>query len=148
MRKIAEHDSLVTVRLSEPPRPLTVNTNVSSNGTASNRWSLPADALSPTPISPTPISPSPLGASSETPTSDDELMSPVTTIHNSKTNLEDELEDAKDDDSKTISAADEDTEGSDDEEVDWEQLQKKEDAQSKNKVSEAVGFISISGLLF
>lgn len=138
VRKIAEHDSLVTVRLSEPPRPLTVNTDVSSNGTTSNRRSLFADALSPTPISP-----SPLSACSETPSSDDELMSPVTTTHNSKTNLQDELDDAKDDDSKTIGAADEDAEESDDEEVDWDQLQKKEDAQSKDKASEAVGFISI-----
>ncbi|ROW04530.1 hypothetical protein VMCG_04998 [Cytospora schulzeri] len=132
MRKIAEHDSLVTVRLSEPPRPLTVNTNVSPNGTTSNRRSLFADALSPTPISP-----SPLSASSETANTDDELMSPVTTTHNSKTNLEDELEGAKDDDSKTISAIEEVAEESDDEEVDWEQLQKKEDAQSKDKASEA-----------
>lgn len=140
-RKIAEHDSLVTVRLSEPPKPLTVNTNVSSNGTNSNRRSLFADALSPTPISP-----SPLSASSQTPSSDDELMSPVTTTHNSKTNLKDELEGAiDDDDSKTISAADGYTEESDDEEVDWEQLQKKEDAQSKDKASEAVRFDPYTG---
>ncbi|KUI63805.1 hypothetical protein VM1G_10547 [Cytospora mali] len=131
IRKIAEHDSLVTVRLSEPPRQLTLNTNVTSNGTASNRRSLFTDTLSPTPISP-----SPLSASSETAKSDDELISPVTTTHNSKTNLQEELEGAKDDDSKTISVIEEDVEESDEEEVDWEQLQKTEDAESKDNVSE------------
>lgn len=141
MRKIAEHDSLVTVRLSEPPRQLTVNTDVNSNGAASNRKSLFANASSPTPISPSPLS----AFASSNAGLDDELMSPVTTTHNSTTNLQDELEAAKDDDSKTISCV-EDAEESDDEEVDWEQLQKTEDAQSKDNASEAVGFISVSGV--
>ncbi|ROW16664.1 hypothetical protein VPNG_01570 [Cytospora leucostoma] len=131
VRKIAEHDSLVTVRLSEPPRQLTLNTNVASDGTVTTRRSLFANALSPTPISP---SPSPLSASSGT-NSDDEVMSPLTTTHNSTTNLQDELDGVKDDDSKTISCI-EDVEESDDEEVDWEQLQKTEDAESKDNVSE------------
>lgn len=71
-------------------------------------------------------------------------MSPLTTTHNSTTNLQDELDGVKDDDSKTISCI-EDVEDSDDEEVDWDQLQKTEDAESKDNVSEDVSSIPASG---
>lgn len=137
VRKIAEHDSLVTVRLSEPPRGLTLNTNVRPDSTAPSSRSLFANTLSPTPISP-----SPLSAYSEV-NLNDELLSPVTTAHGSKTNLQDELESAQDDDSKTIGPIEE--EDSDDEEVDWEQLQKTEDAESNANTSEDVGFILVPG---
>lgn len=143
MKRSDEHDSLVTVRLSEPPRQLTLNTNVDTNGTIQNRRSTISGSLSASPISP-----SPLSASSETKL-DDEIMSPVTTTYGSKANLQEELEALQDteDDSKTISGT-EITEESDDEdeEVNWEQLQKTEDAVVKDSDSEDVRFIPVSGL--
>lgn len=145
MKRSDEHDSLVTVRLSEPPKQLTLNTNVDTNGTIQNRRSLFSANLSASPISP-----SPLSASSETKL-DDEIMSPVTTTYGSKVNLQQELDALQDneDDSKTISgleAANESDDDDDDEEVNWEQLQKTEDAVVKDTVSEDVRFIPVSGL--
>ncbi|KAG6366648.1 hypothetical protein INS49_000827 [Diaporthe citri] len=128
-----EHDSLVTVRLSEPPKQLTLNTNVDTNGTIQNRRSL----FSPN-LSASPISPSPLSASSETKL-DDEIMSPVTTTYGSKANLQEELDALQDneDDSKTISGVEAAEESDDDdEEVNWDQLQKTEDAVVKDNDSE------------
>lgn len=143
MKRSDEHDSLVTVRLSEPPKQLTLNTNVDTNGTIQNRRSLFTATLSASPISP-----SPLSASSET-RLDDEIMSPVTTTYGSKANLQEELDALQDneDDSKTISGAEaaEDSDD-DDEEVNWEQLQKTEDAVVKDNDSEDVRFIPVSGL--
>lgn len=143
MKRNDEHDSLVTVRLSEPPRQLTLNTNVDTNGTIQNRRSLFSGNLSASPISP-----SPLSASSETKL-EDEIMSPVTTTYGSKANLQEELDALQDteDDSKTISGAEinEDSDD-DDEEVNWEQLQKTEDAVVKDNDSEDVRFIPVSGL--
>lgn len=139
MKRSDEHDSLVTVRLSEPPKQLTLNTNVDTNGTIQNRRSLFSPNLSASPISPSPSpSPSPLSASSETKL-DDEIMSPVTTSYGSKTNLQQELDALQDneDDNKTISGvqvADDDDD--DDEEVNWDQLQKTEDAVVKDTDSE------------
>lgn len=128
----SEHDSLVTVRLSEPPRPLTLNTSdLSLNGSLANRRSAFANKLSPGPISP---------GSLRSPFDPDESMSPVVAgIPNSSygQNLQDELDDAQDDDSKTISGPQ--TEDSDEEEVDWDQLQKTEDQESKDN-EEDVGF--------
>lgn len=144
MKRSDEHDSLVTVRLSEPPKQLTLNTNVDTNGTIQNRRSLFTANLSPSPVSP-----SPLSASSETKL-DDEIMSPVTTTYGSKANLQEELDALQDneDDSKTISGAEaaEDSDDDDDEEVNWEQLQKTEDAVVKDTDSEDVRFIPVSGL--
>lgn len=146
MKRSDEHDSLVTVRLSEPPKQLTLNTNVDTNGTIQNRRSLFSANLSASPISP-----SPLSASSETKL-DDEIMSPVTTTYGSKANLQQELDALQDteDDSKTISgveAAEEtDDDDDDDEEVNWDQLQKTEDAVVKDNDSEDVRFIPVSGL--
>lgn len=143
MKRSDEHDSLVTVRLSEPPKQLTLNTNVDTNGTIQNRRSLFTANLSASPISP-----SPLSASSETKL-DDEIMSPVTTTYGSKANLQEELDALQDneDDSKTISGAEaaEDSDD-DDEEVNWEQLQKTEDAVVKDNDSEDVRFIPVSGI--
>lgn len=133
MKRNDEHDSLVTVRLSEPPKQLTLNTNVDTNGTIQNRRSLFSANLSPSPISP-----SPLSASSETKL-DDEIMSPVTTTYGSKANLQEELDALQDneDDSKTISGVEAAEESDDDdEEVNWEQLQKTEDAVVKDNDSE------------
>lgn len=146
MKRSDEHDSLVTVRLSEPPKQLTLNTNVDTNGTIQNRRSLFTANLSASPISP-----SPLSASSET-NLDDEIMSPVTTTYGSKANLQEELDALQDneDDSKTISgveaAEDDDDDDDDDEEVNWEQLQKTEDAVVKDNDSEDVRFIPVSGI--
>lgn len=134
MKRSDEHDSLVTVRLSEPPKQLTLNTDVDTNGTIQNRRSLFSATLSTSPISP-----SPLSASSET-RLDDEIMSPVTTTYGSKTNLQQELDALQDneDDSKTISGVQvaEDSDSDDDEEVNWDQLQKTEDAVVKDTDSE------------
>lgn len=119
-----EHDSLVTVRLSEPPRPLTLNTNVPLNGSLLNRRSAFANKLSPGLASPGPLN---------SPFNPDEGMSPVVAdIPDSRhgQNLQDELDDAQDDDSKTISGPE--AEDSDDEEVNWDQLQKTEDEESKD----------------
>jgi hypothetical protein len=147
-----EHDSLVTVRLSEPPKQLTLNTNVDTNGTIQNRRSLFSANLSPSPISPSPVS-----ASSETKL-DDEIMSPVTTTYGSKANLQQELEalNENEDDTKTISGVevatesdvddDDDDDEEEEEEVNWEQLQKTEDAVVKDTDSEDVSFIPVSGL--
>lgn len=142
MKRNDEHDSLVTVRLSEPPRQLTLNTNVDTNGTIQNRRSLFSANLSASPISP-----SPLSASSETKL-EDEIMSPVTTTYGSKANLQEELDALQDteDDSKTISGVEaaensDDDDDDDDEEVNWEQLQKTEDAVVKDNDSEDVRFI-------
>lgn len=143
MKRNDEHDSLVTVRLSEPPKQLTLNTNVDTNGTNQNRRSLFSANLSASPISP-----SPLSASSETKL-DDEIMSPVTTTYGSKANLQEELDALQDneDDSKTISGVEAAEESDDDdEEVNWEQLQKTEDAVVKDNDSEDVRFIPVSGL--
>lgn len=124
-----EHDSLVTVRLSEPPaRQLTLNTsNLSLNGSLVNRRSAFANKFSPGPL--------------HSPFNPDESMSPVVAgLPGSGygQNLQDELDDAQeDDDSKTISGPE--AEDSDDEEVDWDQLQKTEDAESKDN-EEAVGY--------
>lgn len=145
MKRSDEHDSLVTVRLSEPPKQLTLNTDVDTNGTIQNRRSLFSATLSTSPISP-----SPLSASSET-RLDDEIMSPVTTTYGSKTNLQQELDALQDneDDSKTISGVQvaEDSDSDDDEEVNWDQLQKTEDAVVKDTDSEDVRFIPVSGLI-
>ncbi|KAI3399651.1 hypothetical protein diail_5999 [Diaporthe ilicicola] len=133
VKRSDEHDSLVTVRLSEPPRQLTLNTNVDTNGTIQNRRSTISGNLSASSISP-----SPLSASSETKL-DDEIMSPVTTTYGSKANLQEELDALQDneDDSKTISGTEIAEESDDDdEEVDWEQLQKTEDAVVKDTDSE------------
>lgn len=143
VKRSDEHDSLVTVRLSEPPKQLTLNTNVDTNGTIQNRRSLFSANLSASPISP-----SPLSASSETKL-DDEIMSPVTTTYGSKANLQEELDALQDneDDSKTISGVEAAEESDDDdEEVNWEQLQKTEDAVVKDNDSEDVRFIPVSGL--
>lgn len=123
-----EHDSLITVRLSEPPaRQLTLNTsNLSLNGSLVNRRSAFANILSPGPL--------------HSPFNPDEGMSPVVAglpgIGYGQ-NLQDELDDAQeDDDSKTISGPE--AEDSDDE-VDWDQLQKTEDAESRDN-EEDVGY--------
>lgn len=130
----AEHDSLVTVRLSEPPRQLTLDTNLSLNGSLVNRRSIFAN----TKLSPGSASPGALNS----PFNPDAGMSPVVVgiPHTGYgQNLQDELDDAQeDDDSKTISGP-EPAEDSDEEEVDWDQLQKTEDAESKEN-EEAVGF--------
>lgn len=159
VKRIVEHDSLVTVRLSEPPtKQLTLNTNVpatygtispargfsrashptgsyfAASSPAESRRSVFANTLSPGSISPGPLS---------SPLDPNEALSPVTSIPSSslRPNLQDELEGA-DDDSKTISGAEGDE--SDDEEVDWEELQKTEDAESKDN-EEDVRSISPSG---
>lgn len=127
VKRIADHDSLVSIRLSEPPaRQLTLNTdfspvNGSGSPTIQSRRSLLASTLSPGSISRSPLS---------SPLDPNESLSPVTSIQTSSlgVNLQDEL-DGADDDNKTISGAD--GEDSDDEEVDWEELQKTEDAESK-----------------
>lgn len=130
VKRIVDHDSLVTVRLSEPPtRQLTLNTNVSTHGTIQSRRSLFANTLSPGSISQSPLS------SSFDPNED---LSPVTPSSALRSNLQDELE-GVDDDTKTISGVE--PEDSDDEEVDWDQLQKTEDAESKHN-DEDVGFSS------
>lgn len=128
-----EHDSLVTVRLSEPPRRLTLDTtNLSLNGSPLfNRRSALANNLSPGAIS---------SGSLHSPFNPDEGMSPVVAgipNHGFGQNLQDELDDAQDDDSKTISGPE--TEDSDGEEVNWDELQKTEDAESKDN-EEDVGF--------
>lgn len=131
-----EHDSLVTVRLSEPPaRPLTLNTsNLTLNGSLLNRRSALANKSSPVPL--------------HSPFDPDEVMSPVVAgIPGSGfgQSLQDELDDAQeDDDSKTISGPE--AEESDEEEVDWDQLQKTEDAESQDN-EEAVGLFSSSFLV-
>lgn len=129
VRRIAEHDSLVTVRLSEPPRQLTLNTNVS---TIAARRSLLANTLSPASSA---ASPRHLSSPSADP---DEFLSPVTSIPSGITrpNLQEEL-DGFNDDAKTIGPTEE--EDSDDEEVDWEQLQKTEDAECNKETDEDVG---------
>ncbi|KAJ4385500.1 hypothetical protein N0V93_009928 [Gnomoniopsis smithogilvyi] len=124
----AEHDSFTTVRLSEPPaRQLTLNTNVSTHGTIQDRRSLFGNTLSPQSASISP-GPSPLSARFSR-IDPNECLSPVTSIPSSslRPNLQDELE-GLDDDSKTISGVE--AEDSDEEEVDWETLQSKEDAES------------------
>lgn len=123
-KRIAEHDSLVSIRLSEPPRQLTVNTDLPPNATIQRRrTSLFRNTLSPSSAT---TNRSPLSS----PFDPNEALSPVTSIPNSdlKLNLQDELE-GVDDDSKTIHGEGED---SDDEEVDWDQLQSKEAAESKD----------------
>lgn len=88
-------------------------------------------------LSPGSTSPTPLGS----PLDPNEALSPVTSIASSRlrTNLQDEL-DGADDDSKTISGGE--VEDSDDEEVDWDELQKTEDAESKDS-EEDVGLAAI-----
>lgn len=128
VKRMVDHDSLVSIRLSEPPaRQLTLNTNIPpTNGAGSpavqsSRRSLFTNSLSPGSTRPTPLG---------SPLDPNEDLSPVTSISSSRlrTNLQDEL-DGADDDSKTISGAE--VEDSDDEEVDWDELQKTEDAESK-----------------
>lgn len=164
VKRIVEHDSLVTVRLSEPPtRQLTLDTNVpATHGTVSPardfyrashppgsyfasqspagqaRRSLFSNTLSPGSISPVPLS------SSFDP---NEALSPVLSIPSSslRPNLQDEL-DGVDDDSKTISGVE--GEESDDEEVDWEELQKTEDAESKDNEEDVRFGSALSLLLF
>lgn len=131
VKRIPEHDSLVTVRLSEPPRQLTVNTNVPPGGpTIQHRRSLFRNTLSPGSATTN----SPLSS----PFDPNEALSPISTVPGTslKLNLHDELE-SVDDDSKTINGAE--GEESEDEEVDWEELQKTEDAESKHN-EEDVGF--------
>lgn len=138
----AEHDSFTTVRLSEPPaRQLTLNTNVSTHGTIQDRRSLFGNALSPASASISP-GPSPLSAARFSRIDPNECLSPVTSIPSTslRPNLQDELE-GLDDDSKTISGKEEEDE-SDDEEVDWDTLQSKEDAES-NLNEEDVGVLLI-----
>lgn len=127
-----EHDSLVTVRLSEPPRQLTLNTtNLSLNGSLANRRSAFANNNK---LSPGVASPGGL----HSPLNPDEGMSPVVAgipaSNGHGLNLQDELDgaddDIQDDDSKTISGPE--VEESDEEEVDWDQLQKTEEAESKD----------------
>lgn len=139
----AEHDSFTTVRLSEPPaRQLTLNTNVSTYGTIQDRRSLFGNTLSPASASISP-GPSPLSASRFSRIDPNECLSPVTSIPSTslRPNLQDELE-GLDDDSKTISGKEEDDDESDEEEVDWDTLQSKEDAES-NLNEEDVGALLI-----
>lgn len=141
VKHVAEHDSFTTVRLSEPPaRQLTLNTNVSTYGTIQDRRSLVGNTLSPNSASISP-GPSPLSARFSR-IDPNECLSPVTSIPSSslRPNLQDEL-DGLDDDSKTISGVE--AEDSDEEEVDWETLQSKEDAES-NLNEEDVGAILTS----
>lgn len=129
VKHLAEHDSFTTVRLSEPPaRQLTLNTNVSTYGTIQDRRSLFGNTLSPASASINP-GPSPLSARFSR-IDPNECLSPVTSIPGSslRPNLQDELE-GLDDDTKTISGVEVD-DSDEEEEVDWETLQSKEDAES------------------
>lgn len=144
VKHLPEHDSFTTVRLSEPPsRQLTLNTNVSTYGTIQDRRSLFATTLSPASASLSPgVSPLSSRFSRVDP---DEDLSPITSIPTStlRPNLKDELE-GFDDDSKTISGVEVEESDDDDEEVDWETLQSKEDAES-NLNEEDVGHVLIPG---
>lgn len=143
VKHLPGHDSFTTVRLSEPPsRQLTLNTNVSTYGTIQDRRSLFATTLSPKSAAVSPRM-SPLGSrcSGVDPNED---LSPVTSIPNStlRPNLKDELE-GLDDDSKTISGVEAEDSDDDDEEVDWDTLQSKEDAES-NLNEEDVGHVLVT----
>lgn len=144
VKHLPEHDSFTTVRLSEPPsRQLTLNTNVSTHGTIQDRRSLFANTLSPVSAS---VSPGPSPLSSRFSRADpNEELSPVSSIPNStlRPNLKDELE-GFDDDSKTISGVEVEESDDDDEEVDWDTLQSKEDAES-NLNEEDVGHVLVPG---
>lgn len=138
----AHHDSFTTVRLSEPPsRQLTLITNVSTYGTIQNRRSLFGNTLSPASATLSPSAVSPL-SSRFSRVDPNEDLSPVTSIPAStlRPNLQDEL-DGVDDDSKTISGGEPEDSDDDEEEVDWDTLQSKEDAES-NLNEEDVGHVS------
>ncbi|CAN8102602.1 unnamed protein product [Discula destructiva] len=133
VKHVAEHDSFTTVRLSEPPvRQLTLNTDISTHGTAPNRRSLFTNTPSPVsdPLNAA-LSPQSLQRFSQVDPNED--LSPVTSIPSStlRSNLQDEFE-GLDDDTKTISGveAEESDDDDDEEEVDWATLQSKEDAES------------------
>ncbi|KAK7756855.1 hypothetical protein SLS62_001300 [Diatrype stigma] len=130
-RKIPGHDSMVTVRLSEPP-PLSVNTNLPSNALPSRR-SIFGPECTPTTASTeaTPV------RESEPVAGLDGCVSPRSNEEAEGTSLADELgssisspDDQSDSPQDESCAADSDTE---DEDVNWEKLQRTEDEEVKDQ---------------
>lgn len=114
------NDSLVTVRLSEPPQPLVVDTNVmpSSKSFFGTEYT-PADAMAET-----------LREEEDTRSKRDSMASEAS--GGFARNLQSELEAGNEE------MADQDAQSSDEEEVDWEQLQETEEKESKDQDSDMV----------
>jgi hypothetical protein len=118
------HDSMVTVRLSEPPN-LSVNTNLPP-GIPSSRRSIFGPEFIPTPTSTT------ISRQQEAEVEDD--ASPRTAVHGSK-NLSEELQDSAEEDENTEEILRNEPRESLDEsedEVNWDKLQKSEDEHARD----------------
>lgn len=129
-RTFPGHDSMVTVRLSEPPS-LSVNTDLPPNALPSRRSIFGPEC---TPTSATAVA-TPL-KESESIAEEEDCLSPKTSTEPQST-LADELgdsisspDDQSDSPRNSISTADSDTE---DEEVNWEKLQETEDQEVKDQ---------------
>ncbi|KAI1876820.1 uncharacterized protein JN550_000892 [Neoarthrinium moseri] len=125
------HDSMVTVRLSEPPN-LSVNTNLPPNIMPSRR-SIFGPECTPTPTSAT--SPRPKEAEEE----EDMKDSPVSPqiVADGAKNLMEELEDSTEDDTAGEASGEQSSQQrdsldeSEEDEVNWDRLQKTEDEQAR-----------------
>jgi len=140
-KRTVEHDSMVTVRLSEPPA-LTINTNVTSSSasfSSSSRSLLgndyrPTNAMAETVKEEDGSSEEPAGQLPPQPPRNlqDELQQEG--VHNDE-------EDEYDDKSATSIAS---TPASDIDEVDWEQLQKTENEQSSSSPGQDTDNVSLA----
>ncbi|KAK4449918.1 rab GTPase-activating protein 1-like protein [Podospora aff. communis PSN243] len=120
-----DHDSLVTVRLSEPPS-LTINTAIPSNLLPS-RKTVYGIEYTPTEI---------MTESVEEEPSSDQEKGPDTPALNQGASLQDELEHLSSEDEDEENGDLEGRTSSESETVDWDQLQKTEDMESKDQGSD------------
>lgn len=142
--RAADHDSLVTVRLSEPPT-LQANTNVVPNALPP-RKSLYGHEYTPSDAMAEPVKEE-VEEEAESDEDDDDDLTPLPNIGRS---LEDELEDNDNEEYAALGRetageqAQEDTHATDsrpslDSDVDWHELQKTEDEESRGQDADNVG---------
>ena len=126
-RKFPGHDSMVTVRLSEPPS-LSVNTDLPPNPLPSRR-SIFGPECTPTSAVATPA------RETESIIEEEECASPKTLNPKAPSSLAEELRDSasSSDDQGQSSPDDDDMDESDTEEVNWEKLQKTEDEEVRDQ---------------
>jgi hypothetical protein len=138
-KRAVEHDSLVTVRLSEPPS-LSVNTSIPPNLLPSRKTLYGID------YTPTDV----MAESLEEEEQGEAGVEPETPASIDGTTLQEELEQSAPNDDDVNEGDAERAEGrrsSDSEAVDWEQLQQTEDMESKDQSSDNVGLVALSRAL-
>jgi hypothetical protein len=129
-KRAMDHDSLVTVRLSEPPS-LTINTAIPPNLLPS-RKTVYGIEYTPTEI---------MTESVEEEPSSDQEKDPDTPALNHGASLQDELEHLSSEGEEGENGDFEERTSSESETVDWEQLQKTEDMESKDQGSDNVSLL-------